>query len=117
MSAAMKNRDWDSHPTPLRYLYESSARQRLVDFFLEFGAQWEEGDDPLTKKDIIQITDMQRRSVIDHIPVLVEMGVVKVNTEHRHDRYEPHVESEPFNILIHANNTLGEYYEKQHSEE
>ncbi len=107
----------EERPTPLRYLYESPARQQLVDFFLELARTWDEDSDPLTKKDIIDVTGMQRRSVIDHLPVLVEMGVVKINTEHRHDRYEPHIESDPYNALIDVQNILGEYYEEQHSEE
>jgi len=111
MSAAMKQRDWDRHPSPLRYLFESTARQRLVDVFLELGIQWEEDDDPLSKKDLIDITDMQRKSVIEHIDALVEMGVVEVDEEHRYDRYEPAVEKESFQILVHANDVLGEHYE------
>lgn len=113
MSNADIRQSYEDRPTPLRYLYESPARQQLVDFFLELARTWDEDSDPLTKKDIVEVTGMQRKSVIEHIDTLIEMGIVKKNTEHRWDRYRPAVEEDPYNALINVNNILGEYYEQQ----
>lgn len=110
--SAMPSRDFDQRPTPLRYLYESPARQKLVDFFLELSRTWDEDSEPLTKKEIVEITDMQRKSIIEHIDVLVELGVVKVNDEHRWERYEPAVDEDPYNALINVNNILGDFHEQ-----
>lgn len=112
MSMSVDSRDFDQRPSPLRFVMESPARQKLVDFFLELSRSWDEDSEPLTKKEIVNITDMQRKSVIEHIDVLVDFGIVNINEEHRWERYEPAVESDTYNALINVNNILGEYYEE-----
>lgn len=107
---------YEKRPSCLRYLYESGARQQLTDFFLGLAGHWDEDSDPLSKKDLVEKTGMQRKSVIAHIDSLIEMGVVKKVEGSRWDRYAPNVGEEPYEVLLYANNVLGEWHEEHKDE-
>lgn len=104
----------EENPSPLHYLYESDARQILVDFFLELGTDWDKDDDePLTKKDIMERTGLSRQAIIDHIEVLETLGVVTSTDGKRWERYYPNVESDAFNALHAANNELYRHWQQR----
>ena len=102
----LKEDEDEAYPSPLHYLYESDARQVLTDFFLTLGTQWEEGDTPLTKQDIIDRTGLTRKTIIEHIGPLVTMGIVCVTDGDGWDRYYPAVDNEGFWKVVEANNEL-----------
>jgi len=93
-------------PSYVQILYASEARQLLTDFFLKL----DETDQPLTKQDIIDQTGLQRKTVIEHIDVLVALGIVNENDEHRWTRYKPAIEKAPYQAVLEANYVLAEYY-------
>ncbi|MFC6764808.1 helix-turn-helix domain-containing protein [Natrinema soli] len=105
--------EWDkfekqNSPTYIRTLYASKARQDLADFFLDL--RWSEEYQPLSKQNIIDHTGLQRKTVIEHIDVLVDMGIVNEVKEGRWPKYEPAVDKETYQIVLEANQVLGEYY-------
>jgi hypothetical protein len=118
MSDAMKKQNYEEHPSALHKLYDSDARQILVDYFLQVGTMWEEDDEPLSKADIVEATGLDRRSIGTHIDVLIEFGIAGVtdNEDTRWERYYPSTESDSFWALLNANNELIKSHERQKRE-
>lgn len=97
-------------------LYGSESRQRLADFFLWCGLEWDAAEDePLTKSDVHEMSGVTRKSIVKHIDVLVDYGIVDVNIEHTYDRYKPAVKSPSFDALIQTNETLAQIDHFTHS--
>lgn len=94
------------YPSPVHDLYRTDSRQTLADFFIKIGDEWNGGAKSLSKSEIMEKTGLTRRSIIDHIGTLIELGIVEVVEGDRYNRYKPAIDNPAYEALHAANEEL-----------
>jgi hypothetical protein len=93
----------------LSFLMDTKSRVKIIDWLL-VGADEERW---YSKAALAREADVARNSIVRHIDILVEFGLVEVQGE-KNPRYRPYVESPTFQALFEANHVLQDVVEKQH---
>ncbi len=93
----------------LSFLMDTKSRVAIIDWLLADAdpERW------YSKAALAREADVARNSIVRHIDILVEFGLVEVQGE-KNPRYRPYVESPTFQALFEANLILQDVVEKQH---
>jgi len=93
----------------LSFLMDTKSRVAIIDWLLADAdpERW------YSKAGLAREADVARNSIVRHIDILVEFGIVEVQGE-KNPRYRPYVESPTFQALFEVNHVLQDVVEKQH---
>jgi hypothetical protein len=93
----------------LSFLMDTKSRVKLIDWLLVDADEerW------YSKSALAREADVARNSVVRHVDILVEFGLLEVQGE-KNPRYRPRTDSHTFQALFEANCVLQDVVEKQH---
>lgn len=93
----------------LSFLMDTKSRVAIIDWLLADAdpERW------YSKAGLAREANVARNSIVRHIDIPVEFGLVEVQGE-KNPRYRPYVESPTFQALFEVNHILQDVVEKQH---